>query len=428
MGKLFPKSNRRTRFEKVTLAARMSNETFDLRDSRNYWRFAPSGMGKLDSSELLGLPDKEFYDLWSEHFASRFSHYWEERRIVPHFADEFSGKDVMSFGSGLGLNEIQFARAGANLTCADIVKSNLDVIKRVAHLEGLADVQTIVMEDSSRQDFGGPYDVIYANGSLMTMPAEQQKMVLSNFSKALKPDGKIILMLYTWKFVADTCGVDSPKEFALRSDPSVGDIHNPWSDWHDDDKLMSLTDGSLEITARQFWNQDYYVWFGLERKSDQERPVEEFLPLTQGAAVDHTVFSIALPDMVKQEAVVCDADNGVLTIQTSVNKYSYAATSAPFSIPQADELELLVDADLVEGAMSVALLDVAEDEMVVSRVISWEGRHLHLFPIPSDVLSRSIRFVISNFADDEPASSRFILHQVALVAPLQTRARLDRTS
>ncbi len=394
---------------------RSAGEAFDLHEARNYWRFAPSGVGKVDSATLLSLPDEEFYSTWERHFKSRLSHYWEEGHTIPYFAELFRGKKVLSFGSGLGLNEMQFLRAGADLTCADIVESNLRVIERVAAIEGVGPVKIVAMKDSATTDFGGPYDYIYANGSLMTMPFDKQAMVVANFKKSLKPDGRIILMLYTWKFVADTCGVDSPKAFARYSDPSVGDIHNPWSDWHDDRKLMQLAGDDMAISARQFWNQGYYVWFVLDWARNWHGTPGEILPLEAASSIGEILHRPSLSSFEKHEADLCEMTGGALSIRTTANQYLYAAWSAEQTIAIKGSIDLFLDVDLQEGGVSVSLLDLASDRMIMSRPVNWQGRHFHVFPIDVAELPVPFRFVLSNFQQKAPASSRFTVHDLAIV-------------
>ena len=75
---------------------------------------------------------------------------------MPYFSALFKGKDVLSFGSGIGLNEMQFVRAGARLVCADIVDSNLRVIERVAAIEGTPLAGTLLMEELGTSAFRRP--------------------------------------------------------------------------------------------------------------------------------------------------------------------------------------------------------------------------------------------------------------------------------
>src|SRR5205085_48868 len=137
----------------------------------------------------------------SDHFDRRLDHYWEDQHYVRHFANLFSGKRILSFGSGMGYNELIFMRSGVDVTCADIVESNLKVIERVTKIESLTKNRFLFMQNSAETTFPGPFDHVYVRGSLMTMPADLQAKALANFKKALKPGGLIILNLYTKKFV-----------------------------------------------------------------------------------------------------------------------------------------------------------------------------------------------------------------------------------
>ena len=179
---------------RVTSTKRPS--TFDLDLSRRYWKHAPSGLGKIDSEELLKLDDAAFSDAWSANARSRLTHYLEEDHFVRLYEREFRDRRVLSFGSGLGLIELRLLRAGVHVTCADIVASNLGVIERAARMEGVESrLRTITLEDPPHAEYGGPYDGILLWGSLMTMPTEDQRQVLAALRSALAPAGRLELLL-----------------------------------------------------------------------------------------------------------------------------------------------------------------------------------------------------------------------------------------
>jgi len=159
------------------------------------------------------------------------------------------------------------------VTCADIVADNLGVIERIARTRRLDRLTTLFMDDSSETDFGGPYDYIYARGSLHHMPFPMQKKVMSRFKHALKPNGVIFLMLYSPKFMEESDARNIPERFARASDPSVGRCHNPWSEWYDDDKIRELAGEDFYIKHKQIWNEGYYVWYSLQcREGSQDVP------------------------------------------------------------------------------------------------------------------------------------------------------------
>lgn len=393
----------------------MPAELFDLEEARNYWQFAPSGHGKVDTVELLSREDGEFYATWLDHYNARLVHYWEERRVMPHFAAIFKGKDVLSFGSGIGLNEMQFVRAGARLVCADIVESNLRVIERVAAIEGKTLAGTLFMEDSARQDFGGPYDFIYVYGSLMTMPFERQKQVMQNFRRSLKPDGSIILMLYTKQFAIDTSGTDSAKAFALRSDPSVNGLDNPWSDWHDDTKLLDIAGAGLVITKRQVWNDGWYVWYALELDRGVSRPPIEFISLSKADSVGPTVYRAKLTALEPLEAILVARKDGGIDVRTRPNNYLYAARSPVIKNGLSGDLELLLDYEISEGAFSVGILDLSTNRFVVNRSLHSPGREFSLVALGANAIRAPFQIVLSNFQDGSPASSSFTIYEIAIV-------------
>lgn len=257
---------------------------FDLEQARQYWKFAPSGYGKVDTAKLLKMNDKKFARFWDRHSESIRRYYWEDRYFNDYFFETFRDKTVLSFGSGIGNFEIQFLQHGAAVTCADIVPTNLDVIQRICRIKQLDKLSVLYLDDSAKTDYGGPYDAIYARGSLHHMPFPMQKKVMARFKRALKPDGVIYLMLYSPKFMEESEGRNKPERFARASDPSVGPWHNPWSEWYDDEKIRELAGTDFFVKHKQTWNQDYYVWYSLQRLDDtKEIPIP--IPL-----VDPTVM------------------------------------------------------------------------------------------------------------------------------------------
>lgn len=385
---------------------------YDLESAREYWRFAPSGKGKIDTSLLLALDDQRFYAEWSEHFKSRLDYYWEDRRIVPYFANLFRGKPVLSFGSGIGHNEILFMRRGARITCADIVQSNLDTIARVCRHEGLKPGGFLLLDEAGKTDFGGPYDYIFARGSLMTMPFEQQRRVMAKFKAALGPRGMVILNLYTWEFVKQTCNVDAPMQFARYSDPNVGTIHNPWSDWHDDAKLQDLAGNDMVISHRQFWNQGFYVWYGLSWRAGRQQPPQKFIDLDAT-----TTGGVRLPVPLNAFSLAeAERRGSGLHLRTAENNCLYAAVSQLWTREKLPEgpLELTIDVDLREGAFSVGVLDEDAQHFVLSRAITWDGSHRHFYALP-DPMPKRFRIVLSNHREKQPARSEFEVREIAFV-------------
>jgi SAM-dependent methyltransferase len=389
-------------------------DDFDIAAAGAYWRFAPSGAGKHDTSTLLGLGDQELAGVWDEGFVKRFRLYPEEEQFLRQMSVEFIGKRVLSIGSGLGLHEIYYQLRGADVTCCDIVDTNLAIIGRVAAAKG-AEGMRFVHSSGPDHDLGGPYDVVFVYGSLMTMPEALQRRLAGQCLASLAPSGRVVLMLYTWEFARATCGWSSPAEFdprifARASDPSVGDEHCPWSDWHDEDKLRPLFGGALQVSRRQLWNQGWFVWYELRRAGVS----------AGGAFFDSSAMTsraevreIDLDQMQPADAALLRTQAGV-AVKTASNSFGYALVGGVREEGETARAAnaILVDATIEEGAFSVGILDVAHDRFCFAQAVWQSGRHQHLFAF--DRIPARHQAIISNCRRDGPGVSQFVLHRLAL--------------
>jgi SAM-dependent methyltransferase len=394
---------------------------FDIKRSQSYWRFVPSGEGKHNSAELIELPDAELERAWDRAFASRFLRYPEEECFLLQMAAEFKNKPILSIGSGMGFHEIHYQRHGARVTCCDIVGTNLEVIRRMCAIKGLEPIPTIFSTDSSRESFEGRYDVAFIYGSLMAMPAAEQRHLLSQVRKALQPDGQIVLMLYTWKFAESTCGWRSPDEFdplvfAKASDPTTEGEHCPWSDWHDDAKLLDLAGPGMKITRRQFWQQGLFVWYALEfdgRSGDSESGVRTFFDpagLTEGVKISKAPLEAFSP--AAGSASMCEAG---LLVETGMEPFGYAVVSPQYQVNFAKDVPntLIADISLFNGGLSVGWLDVARGAFLNTATLTEPGRRKLILPLPADI--SDFQMIFSNHRTDGSGPSSFMVHKVELI-------------
>ena len=379
--------------------------TFDLEQSRRYWRLVPSGQGKHDTTFLLSLVDAELEPAWDAAFQSRFETYPEEDAFARAMAQRFRGRSLLSVGSGLGFHEILYAAHGAQVTCADIVQSNLDVIARVAALKGTV-VATIPTDTSAPYPAG--QDVVLLYGCLMHMPPDAQRDLLARASAALSPDGRLVLMLYTWTFVARTCGWESPAQFdhavfARASDPAVGDEACPWSDWHDDAKLLDLVGSRFRIARCQTWNDGLFVWYELER-GERKGPIKRFFP-PDAPAAGRTIHTIRAALFAPQDASV-QRWFGRLRVTTSRNQFAYALSSPVIDATEFSELPsaFAFDLDVRKGRISAGILDVDRGEFVSAQTASAGAAAL---VVPCRAVPQRLQLIVSNHSEGQPAVSEF---------------------
>lgn len=403
------------------------NEPADyLERARAYWRFAPGGTGKVDGAELLAMPDDSFLGWWHEEKRVRRLLNWEEADFIRYFSEQAAGKDVFSFGCGLAYSELEFLDAGARVTFADIVPTSVACVERLCRLTGHGDRTTfITMGDSADTDFGGPYDMFFAYGSLMHMPAGRQQRVLANMARALRPGGTIRLMLYTPAFVEALGSSFDHSEFGRASDPDVGNLGNPWSDWHDDEKLQRLAGPDLRILQRETYHEDRFVWYTLGRSVDHAetpiRPIvdlprierERFEAHTRRGTVAHELTPAA---GVPADAIVTREPSGGARVATTVNQFHYALTfprlsSPPGLVPN----RLIVDADVEAGGFSISLLDVYANLIFYTASFNRTGAIRTSRDVSQAGWPAAYRVVVANYCPAGPAPSTFALHRLALL-------------
>ena len=397
-----------------------------LARAKQYWRHAPSGGGKIDTASLIQYSDQDFLSTWDEAKRGRRLAYWEESEFMPYFASRVRDRDVFSFGSGLGYSELDLLEAGAHVTFADIVPSSIACVERLCALRGHTDrSRFLLMEDSASISFGGPYDFVFAYGSLMHMPEERQAIVLASMFDALRSGGVIWLMLYTPRFVESVGVPFSQEAFGRASDPSVGDLDNPWSDWHDDEKLLRLAGPDACILNREEFNEGRYVWYALGRRAEHhptagelfvDLPAIEVTRALEDTKHGRIVAEIPLEKGIEWEATTTYERGAGLLVTTTVNNFHYAVEFPEVVLEGASEApnRLIFDAIVQRGGFSVGLLDTEANRFFYKSTVWRDGivrrsRDLRTLQWPD-----RFRVVISNYQPGTADSSEWQLGRIAI--------------
>jgi len=184
---------------------------YDFDRAADEWiRIPVDDVGYIHAADLYRMPDKEFLDL--VHRAER-ARYWGWRNAGNKWRENLGldtthGKRVMDFGCGIGLEALQFARAGNEVILCDLHPASIAVARRTLKLHGYEDA----VYDVRRSFFTEPYvryiediDIFYANGVLHHLPYDRE--LLHSVKEYLAPDGEVRLMVYTdwgWEHAVGT--------------------------------------------------------------------------------------------------------------------------------------------------------------------------------------------------------------------------------
>jgi len=161
-----------------------------IQQVHDYWNSRPCNVRHSSKSQ----DTVEFFD---EVAAKKYKA--ESHKLEFLALDQCKGKRVLELGCGLGTDAIQFAKAGAHVTCIDLTENSLALCKRNFELHGLSgefylgnieDLSSILPE-SSRNSF----DLVYSFGVIHHTP--NPKKVFEQIPSYLAPGGQMRCMLYS---------------------------------------------------------------------------------------------------------------------------------------------------------------------------------------------------------------------------------------
>jgi ubiquinone/menaquinone biosynthesis C-methylase UbiE len=124
---------------------------------------------------------------------------------IPAFADfgHWAGARVLEVGCGIGTDTINFARAGAVVTAADLSSESLRLASKRADVFDLSDRITFVETDAESME-GVPdepvFDLVYSFGVIHHTP--HPELVLQKVRRRMPTGGVLKLMVYnrySWK-------------------------------------------------------------------------------------------------------------------------------------------------------------------------------------------------------------------------------------
>lgn len=158
-----------------------------IKDVKEYWDQYPCGIEV--TNETVG--SREFFEEIKVKFRENYDVYAHSDDLL-NFSG-YQGKSILEIGCGIGLDAIEFAKHGANVTAIDLSPKNIELAKQYfvyKQLEAeivVANAEALTYENES-------FDLVIAIGVLYYTPDPQKG--INEILRVLKPGGKTICMFY----------------------------------------------------------------------------------------------------------------------------------------------------------------------------------------------------------------------------------------
>ncbi|HRI03331.1 MAG TPA: class I SAM-dependent methyltransferase [Pyrinomonadaceae bacterium] len=157
---------------------------------KDFWQMHPCG------AELVGDLNEEtraeYADFFARYDAFRYA---KEPHILTNLDRiDFAGKRVLEIGLGQGADGEQIVRRGGIYSGADLTDES---VKRVKMRFSLHDLSFDRIEQASALELpfdDNSFDIVFSHGVLHHIP--EIKKAQAALARVLKPDGKLIVMLY----------------------------------------------------------------------------------------------------------------------------------------------------------------------------------------------------------------------------------------
>ncbi len=165
-----------------------------VEDVQEYWNRRPCNI--RHSSKPVGSPEY-FHEVEARK-------YFVEPHI-PAFAEfgRWKDKAVLEIGCGIGTDTINFARAGATVTVAELSERSMEVAQQRAEVFGLADRVTFYNGNAEELDRLIPpqtFDLVYSFGVIHHSPHPER--IVEQVTKFVRPGSTLKVMVYnrrSWK-------------------------------------------------------------------------------------------------------------------------------------------------------------------------------------------------------------------------------------
>ncbi len=157
---------------------------------KDFWNAHPCGAELVgDLSEETRAEYEEFFDRYDRY------RYQKEAHILTNLDRiDFRGKRVLEIGLGQGADAEQIVNRGGKYSGVDLTDESVKRVKMRFSLHRL-EYETIERSNALQLPFDDDtFDIVFSHGVLHHIP--EIKKAQTEIARVLKPDGKLVVMLY----------------------------------------------------------------------------------------------------------------------------------------------------------------------------------------------------------------------------------------
>jgi len=125
-----------------------------------------------------------------------------------------AGSRMLELGTGPGHDALFFEEHGLHVERTDGTRAFVDRLRSDGHQASVLDVTT--------DEFGGPFDVVFANAVLLHLTVDQFDAVLAKAAQAVRPDGLLVFTVKEGDGAEwTTTKLDRPRYFTYWREPAL---------------------------------------------------------------------------------------------------------------------------------------------------------------------------------------------------------------